>query len=244
MQDEDKISGMVRRLIAIGKDLEKAGYPLSIGTGPKRRINKEAVKMFIELSKKQPYEEITSEVLLKKLLTKLHPISKQPEEREDIEKQERSNTEKSKTSSAEKLEKELDAAISHLRGRNNIDSDVNDLRILEDMAKISSLASSLSAKGSKDVSKANIAISNYSLTTGGAPLEGAVRRQALKTNTESIADAVRYHLDQPNNQTILSDISGLPTTAEAKAAKARQNQKYSESLEYVRGMERMRKERK
>lgn len=240
MKDEDKIPGMVRKLIAIGKELEKDGYPLSIGTGPKRRINKEAVKMFIELSKKQPYEEITSEVLLKKLLIKLRSVSKKA--KDDKEKKEGYNTEKSKTSSTEKLEKELDGAISSLRGRNNIDSDVNDLRILEDMAKISSLASSLSVKGSKAVSKANIAISNYSITSRGAPLEVAVNRQSLRTNSESIADAVRYHLDQPNYQ--VSGISGLPTTEEAKAEKKRKNEKYSESLEYVRGMDRMRKERK
>lgn len=138
------------------------------------------------------------------------------------------NKKENENDSTKLLEQELARAIVHLRSANTIDSDANDLRILEDMAKITMLVSTLSGRGGKNIDLAKQSINNYSLTTGGAPLQGAVNRQSLKTNAEPMTKALRYHLDQ---QTASVDINTLPTTEEAKAAKERRNKKYAESAQ-------------
>lgn len=224
MIEEGELTEEAKELIEIGKDLEQEGYELSKGLGPKRKINRELVLRLIHARNKKSTKNKIEMEFLRKIFKNILKSAKS-------RKSKVRNKNEYGINSKDFLEKELARAIIGLRSANTADSDVNDLRILEDMAKITMLVSALSGKGSRSIDMAQRSINNVSFTVRGASLQNAVSMQALKVNTESMDQALRYHLDKASASI---DISSLPTTEEAKIEKERANKKFSDSVQAVR----------
>lgn len=231
LTSEDK--KFAAQLIKMAKELEAEGFPLSIETKSGRKINKELVSRLIKARKELGNERShklknahkTQDDIFKKMLKKL---LSSPKKEKKQEKKDNSYG----IGSEDFLEKELARTIIRLRSDSTIDSDANDLRLLEDMAKVIMLSSTLSGK-SKGVFFGKQAVNNISTTTGGAQLTIAVDRQAFGTNMESMSDSLRQRLDK---QTASVDISALPVNENSQERKLEdlRNRKFVASAEALR----------
>lgn len=226
MKEGDELTEKARHLIALGRELERRGYPLSNGVGEDRKINTELVIELIEEKNRDPNEQQKS--IFKDILKKL--FGKKP-----LTDQQTQSGDGYGLGSTKNLEIQMNSAIANLRSDNTVDSDANDLRILQDMAKITALASTL-PRGSKAVDVATHAMNYYSLTNkGNASLGTSLNSQTLEVNRKPLDVTLRYHLEKKTADPL--DHRSLPITEEAKKAKERANQRFSSSVIDLRAKE-------
>ena len=154
-----------------------------------KKYLREAYKANEEIAKKREEEESAK---------KDKPNKEEKDDKKPQEQQQSNQTEaleREMLSAANELRREMESTVTDLKSRTSTDSETNDLRILEDMAHITMLASELSMQDVKTAEVGRQAIQNIAVTTGGASLDQAATRQAIKANTESFDKSLAVNLD-------------------------------------------------
>lgn len=130
-----------------------------------------------------------------------------------------------------RLENDIDIAIIKLKSNSSVDSELNDLSILQNMVEISKLISkvSVNVKGlNKVIGKAAIAFANVSVTTGGGAnvIRGAADQQKDKVNASSLSKAIQFNLNEATGSVDFT----LPLPPISKEHEQKRNAAYAESV--------------